>query len=274
MTALASTRPLPATGTHGPSFLEGLKLDHGPVPELARFLLNADAAIRERGVTLQFAPMSEIVRVNGLNQASWGPFTPILDSRVAPLPPETSFCLMGVDTTGRPVTVQGVRLFDCAGGTLAGLAATQALYYGDRPLPDDPQTCELTAPIAADLTGRLLYSGALWVHPDVRGQALSALLPRVARVLALGRWRTDWTFTFVSEAIAASKLMDNYGYRLIQPAYTIYQAGRVTYRGSLVWMDRDRLLDDMRAAASRHFPPQVDGMVGDGGGEQKVAAVR
>jgi hypothetical protein len=249
---------------HEPSFLDGLQLEHGPVPDLARFLLRADAAVRERGVSLSFVPISEIVRVNAENPKSWGAFTPILDTRIARLAPDRSFCLMGSSPLGQIVTMQAARLYDCAEQSLSDLADSHALYYGGDPWPGgDAPTCRLTSPIAASLSGKLLYSGALWVHPGWRGQHLSAILPRISRVLGLGRWGTDFTFTFVSDQIAASKLFPLYGYHRIEPGYSIHSGEVTTYRGSLVWMNRDELVADMNDAVSRYLAPEIDGVIGD-----------
>jgi hypothetical protein len=131
-------------------FLEGLRLDYGPVPEIAHFLLRADAEVQRRGVVLRFAPVSEIAEINSQQQTSWGAFTPILDVRLAPLNDDNSFCLLGTSLSEQIVTVQGARLFSTGDASLAELARTQALYYGDQGFPGGAAPhCKLTAASAS-----------------------------------------------------------------------------------------------------------------------------
>jgi hypothetical protein len=62
-----------------------------------------------------------------------------------------------------------------------------------------------------------------------------------------------------------------YGYRHIEPHYRIFSGDEQTYEGSLVWMNRDGLLADMREALSAGFA-KVDGVVGDRGRKDKSVA--
>jgi hypothetical protein len=212
--------------------------------------------------------MREIAEINSQQQASWGAFTPILDVRLAPLNDDNSFCLMGTSLSEQIVTVQGARLFSTGDASLAELARTQALYYGGQGFPGwrhliassrrpkSPDGCFIQAPFGCT---------------PARGRKLSALLPRIARAYGLGRWSTDYTFTFVSESIANSPLLGMYGYRHIEPHYRIFSGDKQTYEGSLVWMNRDGLLTDMREALSAGFA-KVDGVVGDRGRKDKSVA--
>ena len=255
------------------SFLDGLRLDHGPIVEIGKFLLAADAAVQAVGITLSFAPISEIVAVQAANISSWYAFAPNLDARNATLNDTNSYCLLGRDATGRVVAAQAGRIYALGARSLHDIASDQSFYYD---APRDPALHEpravLTAPSAAALTGTLVYSGALWVAPEYRGHKLAALLVRISRAYALGRYNTDTTFCFINDEIANSPLFAMYGYKRQEPRYTIWMDGKIWYQASLLWMMRDELVADMAAFRSR-LVAQVDGAVGLGGGHDEIRAV-
>lgn len=255
-------------------FLEGLRLDHGPVELLGAFLLRADKALADRGIKLFRCPISELVRVNAMNQDSWGAFTPILDVRVAPLTAADSYCLTGVTAAGEVVVAQGGRLLDTGSGTLQDLADDQSIYYGRPHQPElaEPR-CVMNVPMARHLAGRLVCSGGTWVRPSHRSIGLSAILPRISRTLALGWWNTDYTISFLSDQLAKSPVLKSYGYTNIQAGYAIHQSGRETYRGSLVWMERETMLTDLAEFVSRGLT-EIDRQIDDRSREQKAAPAR
>ena len=174
--------------------------------------------------------------------------------------------------TGAIVTAQAGRIYDTGARFLKDIADDRSLYYGDDPPPAGGLTCNLTAPSASRIGGRLVYSGALWVHPSHRGRKLAAILPRVSRVYALGRWNTNFTFAFIGAAMAKSPLLGLYGYKRVEPSYTFFENGQPIYTGSLMWMDAAELAHDIEDFVSSEFF-EGDGAVRDGSGERKSAAI-
>lgn len=261
-----TTRDTTADGGHR-RLLEGLRLDHGPIDQIGSFLLRAEKAMADRGITMFLSPISELVRVNAMNLDSWYAFSPILDVRVAPLDASNSHCITGRDQSGETVVLLGNRLIDTGERSLQEYADDQSLYYGRPhvPLESEPR-CVMSVPIANELRGRLTYSGGMWVKPVYRGLSSSAILPRVSRLLALGRWGTSHTFSFVTDSLAKSPVLRAYGYENIQPSYAIVQGGEETYRGSLIWMETAKVIDDMREFMSRGFA-EIDRTIGDRSGK-------
>jgi hypothetical protein len=119
----------------------------------------------------------------------------------------------------------------------------------------------LSAPSASKLTGNIVYSGALWVAPEHRGNKLAALLPRISRAYALGRFGTETTFCVVSDQIAASPLFAMYGYTLREPGFSLWEGQDCVYTASLLWMPKQQLVSDMNITRER-LVAQVDGTVG------------
>jgi GNAT superfamily N-acetyltransferase len=236
-----------------PSFLRKLRLSHGPIQQLAKFLLDADNEMRATGIALELADISLIREIHSANADSWISYAPTLDARYADLTDRNSYCFIGRDPAGRAVTVQAGRIYDTGARSLADIAADQSLYYSDnrQPSHNEPR-CTLTSPSAVSITGTLVYSGALWVHPDYRGNGLAGLLPRLSRAYALGVYGTNTTFAFVSDAIRPSALFKHYGYNNIEPAYRIIQAGETFYEGSLMWMETSELARDLARYTSQN----------------------
>jgi hypothetical protein len=195
-----------------------------------------------------------------------------LDVRVAPLDVTNSCCVTGRDSTGEVVVLIGSRLIDTAGRTLQQMADDQSIYYGrpHTPGPSEPR-CLMSSAMAAELKGRFTYSGGLWVKPTYRGRGFPAVMERISRLLALGRWGTSHTISFVSESLATSPVLKAYGYTHIQPSYAIVQDGVEAYRGLLIWMQTGEVIADMRAFMSGGFA-QIDHAVVDGRRKQVAAA--
>lgn len=155
------------------------------------------------------------------------------------------------------VAAQAGRVYDVGNKTLLDIALDRSMYYGDLAPPANGITCELTAPGARTIRGTFVYSGGLWVHPDYRGYKLAAILPRVSRCIALGRWNTSFTHAFIGQKMAQSPLLQFYGYRRVDPSYTFYEDFRPVYTGYLMWMDRDELIDDIEQFV-RHVLPALE----------------
>lgn len=240
----------PSTGA-GP-FLEGLRLDYGPIADIARFLMAAEAAVRSAGITLSFAPIAELVALQERNEISWPLLAPWMSARFAPLGDDNSYCLLGRNAQGRVVASQAGRIYRLGTQTLAEIVADQSMIYG-RPATasDTAPTMTLTAPAAHAIRGTIVYSGGLWVAPEYRGQKLAALLPRMSRAYALGRFNTETTFCVISEQIAASPLFAMYGYKQSQPGFSMTEGGTCFYTASLLWMPTEDLVADMNACRAR-----------------------
>jgi GNAT superfamily N-acetyltransferase len=228
------------------SFLEGLRLDHGPIPEIARFLMAAESVVRATGITLSFASIRELVDLQERNEVSWPLLAPWMSAKFAPLDDDNSYCLLGRSAQGRVVASQAGRIYRLGETSLAEIVADQSMIYGKPHVPvgNEPHIT-LTAPVAQQIRGTIVYSGGLWVAPDYRGHKLASLLPRMSRAYALGRFNTETTYCVVSEQIAASPLFAMYGYSRRQPGFSLYEGNNCFYTASLLWMPAQELVADM-----------------------------
>ena len=268
-TTLANSIPqsLQAQAATSPSLIENIRINHGPVGMLGRFFLLADQLISDLGITMSHARLADLAALQSGQKSSWALFPPMLDVRLSAIPDDTSYALVGRNAAGDIVCAQGGRIYRTGDRSLADIVHDQSFFYasGSNPGPDAPRIT-LSAPSASTIAGTFVYSGALWVRPDYRGQRLSRLLPRLSRAFALAHWNTRYTIALVSEKIAGSPLFEMYGYQRIEPSFRISGLMAQDMVGSLMWMDADELADDLARFLALERP-EIDATVARRGAE-------
>jgi len=226
-----------------------LKLNHGPIGVLGRFFLMADTAARERGVTLHFASLQELLETNKANPDSWRPLVPIFDPTLGGVTAETAFVILGRDKTGQVVATQAARYYDWTGTTLLEEARSLRMFFAD---PDAAiargDRCDILTPVAAAISGRVVFSGAGWYRRDYRGKGLATILPRISRAYAFTRWNTDFTISMMGDAVISGGMADRTGYTKKELSSVDLVASPLgTMRCGLVWMPSQEMLADLEA---------------------------
>ena len=251
------------------SFLESLRIDHGPLGLLGRFFLRADQAVRERGITLAFADLPTVRTVNRQIQDPWWDLMPMFDCEVHEFTPNRSLALLGYNEKGEVVASQAARVYDLRETNLQAAARDMSLFYGSASRPG-AASCDVAAPAAKEISGYVTYSGCGWYRPDYRGRLLSTILPRISRALALAIWDAQFTVSFIDWTLVKKGVSERYGYRNADDGVRINGLFESEFYGALAWMHRDRLLEDLGTYLGDSLP-QVDGMVGRSGDQVRVA---
>ena len=265
----------PATSMYslaGKALLDGITLDYGPVDLLGRFFLAADNAARERGVTLSFGTVDDLVRINKQHSDSWRPLLPIFDPIHGGLNDDNVFAIIGRNAAGDVVATQAARLYNWVDTNFAAEAANLRLFYPD-PVRQKlaRERIEIATPVAELVTGRVCYSGGVWFRPDHRGRLLTTVLPRISRAFAFTRWFTDVTTTIMAEKIAESGVASRCGYTEINWDLTLLETRTGTVRCALLTMRTAEMLEDLRTFLEE-ISPQVDRRIDDRAVEQPRAA--
>src|SRR6185295_10370389 len=112
-----------------PALISEIEVEHGPADVLGRFFLKADTAARERGVTLSFAPLSQLQEVNDQNRKTWKPLVPLFSTRYNALDPASAFCILGRNRAGEVVATQAARLFNWPNSSFYDAARSLRLFY-------------------------------------------------------------------------------------------------------------------------------------------------
>lgn len=241
-----------AIAPNAPPLLTELTVDHGPANLLGNFFLRADAAARERGVTLSFASLKELIAVNEQNRDSWLPLFPTYDIRHNTIAADDAFCILGRDATGRVVAAHAGRLFDLGGGSFHDLAASLRLMYEDPERSKQPgESCQVTAQAARSIKGRIVFSGAAWYHPDYRGRQLSTIVPILSRAYAYTHWNMDYLVAMMSEGVVQGGMTQRTGYTNIDWDISVANSPLGDVRFAFMWMEPAQLLGDVAKFVDR-----------------------
>lgn len=240
-----------------PRLPDQVSVRFGPAEAIARTVLDTDLAVRSTGVRLSLSSdFEELSRVNLANRADWYPLMPNFDVAGSTLDPETAFWVKGIDDRGDVVLTHCVRLYVLNNTTLKEEVESLRFYY------DDPQAAsetgvntEVTAPQGQDITGRVSYSGTLWVRSDYRGAGLGRLIPPLSRALALTRWYPSHHVCFVSRGLIDRGMHRAYGYSNLE--YSVWLRRFAGFGAGvecgLCWMDTAEATAEIETnALSRH----------------------
>jgi hypothetical protein len=236
-----------------------ITIQHGPPALLGRFFLKADAAARERGVSLSVAPLEELMEANRRNGATWKPLVPTFDPERGGGTAETGFAILGRDSTGDVVATQAARFFDWTQSDLETEFTSLRMHYANPAAWARPdEVCEISAPTAKKLGGRVIFTGGAWYRKDYRGKLLSMIMPRVGRTLAYTRWNIDYAIGMMADGVVAGGLAERCGFTNIEDGVQLWNSPMAPYvHGLVVWMPAKQLLDDLTWFLSS-FETEVD----------------
>jgi hypothetical protein len=102
---------VPPATTRGNLF-DNIRVWHGPVDVIRRFLRLGEQEALRRGLSLSFATFDELLTVNEQNRDSWKPLVGVFDPRLNMLEPSSSYCILGRNELGEVVSTQAARLYD------------------------------------------------------------------------------------------------------------------------------------------------------------------
>jgi hypothetical protein len=254
-----------------PQFLQNIDTVFGPGPLLGRMFLLGDAALSRRGLRLVFGTFEAMTELNARNFETWGPLVPLFDCRSAPIPSDQAFCLFALDGHDQVIACQAARLCDLTKTNLRDEAEAGRLFYPDATVPASERYL-LQVDQASEITGRITYSGGLWVHPRGRKMQLSSVLPRISRALAQGKWNTQWVVSFARNALVGKGMIERYGYPHVGKPFQRISNGVVDFDGVLVWMSRAEMLNDTAQMVDT-LSAEVNAAIGEGGSQKQPNSV-
>jgi hypothetical protein len=259
---------------HHRSFLADLSLDYGPIDLLGRFFPRADAAARNSGVYLSFGTCEELVKANKDNRENWLPLVPVFDPACGDVTPENTFCVLARDEHGAVVAAHAARLYAWIDTDFVEEMSSLRIFYRNPPVQKRAgEACEVAAAAARCIRGKVVYSGAAWVHPEFRGRNLSSILPRVAKAYALTRWNPDVVVSLMTETVYNGGFLPRFGYNHIAWDVVFRNASFGNLRFAVVWMDIDFLIQDLTGYLTR-TAEQVDVGILNGRPQQLISANR
>lgn len=233
---------------HLPTMLSDIRIDFGPADVLGRYFLLADYALQELGISLSFGTFADLLDTNRANRDTWRPLLATFDPANGLMDPAQSYAMIGRNLQGQVVTVHGVRIFEWQSTDFETEAQNLRMFFNDPAAKAlNGETCRVTAPSAARLTGRVAFSGAAWRHPSVRGQLIGAVIARASRAYSLTRWNTDMTAAAMSKTLIEKGFGRQNGYRHTEVGFELKNFELGYYDGALVWITADEIIADIVA---------------------------
>ena len=250
----------PAAPMLGVPLLQAFRVTHGPAGLLGRFFLNVDQRMKQKGITFSFVAYEEIEQVNAKNASSLGWLNPMFNPRLANVQPGETMCLAGKNSAGEIIAIVAGKHFDASQRTLRDIV-NSGDFLALRPDQNaDALATRITSPIADQIKGQISYCGGVWVHPDVRGLRLQALLSRLMNACMLTLWNPDYVLGFVKDEVYGTDLQKRYGYEKGQQGMFITRHGAVMIEAVLLWMTADDVAEDTARFLDVLWP-QIDAAV-------------
>lgn len=229
-----------------PTFLSQVRIEHGPRAQLSRFLLAANSALEDKGLNLRQTSFDELHAVYKIHEKSWTTLVPFFNATISPIDDANAACFVVYDDDGEPVSTTAVRVWNFVDTNLrAELESLRMLYGQQSEARLRGADCQVTAPTAGLLNGRILYCGAYWVRPDYRGKGLGLIVPAMSRFYALGRWAIDYKVTFGTRAFLAPDLRELYQYEDYEGDFILSERDKFTFRWLILWARTSFMLDQL-----------------------------
>lgn len=236
---------------------DALTIKHGPARLLSRFILEGDKAARRNGLLLRVRhDFDELVYLNAhhLPDGHWFRLVNTFNPRYTDLSPENSFWVSGENEQGEIVATHAGRVFYWPDTNLKEQA--YGMFYG----AETGHKCRVTAPAAKLISGVVLSSGAVWVHPDYRGNQFSHLFARIGKAYACARWPLDWAVAYISRILVDKGLAVGVGHKHL--SYSVFYPGSAwgELEVVLVYSETQDIYDDLRAFIAREFADPAEGI--------------
>ncbi|HEX4892610.1 MAG TPA: hypothetical protein VFV47_04930 [Hyphomicrobiaceae bacterium] len=181
------------------SFLSDVVIEHGPADILGRLFLQADTALRRKGIRLGFATFEELLDLNRANPDSWRPLLPVFDPNLSGVTTDSGFVVIGRDSAGKAATAHAFRYIPLGARTLKSEIESLRIFYADpERAKGAAEELRVSAPTAASTTGSIVFSGAVWFRPDFRKAGLLTDIQPAVRAMSYTRWGSDLVCSFMA----------------------------------------------------------------------------
>jgi hypothetical protein len=243
------------------AFLERLRIDQEPVGLLGRYFAQIAEVATSKGVGLSVESINALHDLNRQNRDSWRPLVPALDPDYNRLDDTNAFCLIAYDETGEPVASGGCRLYNWTTTNYLNELESLRMFYSEPARSAELcETCVVSAAGARNVTGVVVYAGAAWCHPKVRGMALSSIIPRTSKALALAKWNFDYMVGLMLEESMRRGLGQRFGYATPELAAQIVDRSGTARSFAVLSMPREDVVTHVRQFSAGQGA-QVDALI-------------
>ncbi|MBT1516859.1 hypothetical protein KIP88_41390 [Bradyrhizobium sp. SRL28] len=109
------------------------------------------------------------------------------------------YWIIGVDRNNEVALSDAARLYELSQSNFAEYLESLKAFYSHPAIHAHPQDrCACTAPNAKKMTGKVAYTGDLWVRGDLRGGGIAQIVERIAHRVAFAMWAPDFLCALVA----------------------------------------------------------------------------
>jgi hypothetical protein len=238
-----------------PPALTEIVVEHGPPEVIGPALARLDRIVAQHAIRLEFASLSELMGVNRANRDNWFPLAPLFDPVSSGFGEANAFCLVARAAGGRIVGTHAARLYDWSGTSFRNEAATRRMFYADpNRMAPAAEVFEVSGSFGEHVGGRVVYSGAAWIHPAFRGLGLASVLPRFAKACILTKWLPDYVASLMLESNYHRGLARTFNYPSVEWEARWGETEATASRFAVVSIRGADLLDDLEVTLTRTLP--------------------
>lgn len=237
-----------------PRLPDQVDVKFGPAEAVASVILATDRTVRNNaGIRLSLSgDFHELKEINRRNQIDWYPLTPNFDPDHCDLDLSNAFWLKGIDQHGDVVLCHAVRLYALR-QDLKTAIEDLSFYFDDGERAKTAGVHTAVSARAAAMSGRLAYSGALWVRSDFRGFGLARLIPPLSRTLSLTQWYPANHACFLTQPTVEKGMASVYGYDNLEYSIVLGNLPGFppTLNTALCWKNAEDVNDEIKTQALR-----------------------
>lgn len=238
-----------------PLALSEIVVEHGPTELIGPVLARLDRIADMRGIRIEFATLAELMSVNRANRDKWFPLTPLFDPVASGFGEDSAFCVVARAPGGQIVGTHAARLYDWSKTSFRTEAASRRMFYADPERSASAgEVFRVSGSFGEHVTGRVVYSGAAWIHPGYRGLGLASILPRFAKACILTKWLPDYVASLMLESNYKRGLAKTFNYPSVDWEAYWGDSEQTMSRFAVVSIRGAELLDDLEVTLTRTLP--------------------
>jgi hypothetical protein len=253
---------------------QGKAIEFGPRSLLSRTLHNAERALEDLGIRLRISSLEDLLNINAENSGSWLSLFPVYDPWHWPGDGAKTYCIVGIDAAGKPVTTVAARFYHWTDTTMTEEAESLRLFYGDVSRSSRPgESCHVSAEAMKRIHGKVALIGGFWIHPDWRGGTdIPLLMGYVSQAYSIAKWDVDYCTYLMVDRVYSRGLAEKCGWRNVDWAVEMRNCclGEQV-RIAFIWQTRDEIVDHV-APISMPARAQIDASIVPHDAEQRWRA--
>jgi len=233
-----------------PRLPDQINVEFGPGDVIGQAILALYYGAREQGVYLSLSTdLSELVAFNATNPPGWFQLRPMFDADLSGIRANHAFWLRGIDDDDNIVLTHCGRLYALPpSSSLHDELENLRFFYKEPQRQKTPgETCVAESTDLTSVTGRIVFGGAHWIHPRMRGRGLAYFAPRTTRAIGLTTWYTDFAASMAKASMVARGIDATYGWTHVDRGVVTWNrpAAGETLDYKFGWMTRDEVITDL-----------------------------